>query len=388
MTHRSYRHILQESASLSNGLPDFHPATRRFHPAPGLVHLNCTAPGRFVAIFTGVKTQSSSGPVPAKRAAAASAGRGVLPKTGGRPDFFIVGAPKCGTTAMSDYLGAHPDIFMARKEMHFFGRDLRFASHFYRRAESEYLAEFAGRDPQQRAGEASVWYLFSTMAAAEIRKFNPSARIIIMLREPADMMYSLYHYFRYDGNEPLSTFAEALQAEPVRRAGQGLGRQTYFAQGLAYRDTARFARQVRRYFTAFGRERVRVVLYEDLAADAAAVYRDTLNFLQVDPAFRLPHFPRVNPARKIKSAALQAVINAPMARSAALAMRPLMPKGIFDALERTQSTLRGLNSSTERPQPLAPELRSGLRREFAAEVSELGKLIGRDLSHWTGSDQS
>lgn len=108
-----------------------------------------------------------------------------------RPDVFIVGAPKCGTSAMHQYLAAHPDIYMAKKEMHTFGGDLRFGPQFYRRNLHEYLAEFAARQGQRRAGEASVWYLFSTQAAAEIHAFNPEARIIIMLREPAEMLHSL-----------------------------------------------------------------------------------------------------------------------------------------------------------------------------------------------------
>jgi len=73
-----------------------------------------------------------------------------------RPDFFIVGAPKSGTTAMADYLGAHPKIFLARKEMHFFGSDLRFGPQFYRRDLGAYLAEFDGWKGQRRVGEASV----------------------------------------------------------------------------------------------------------------------------------------------------------------------------------------------------------------------------------------
>ena len=301
-----------------------------------------------------------------------------------RPDFFIVGAPKCGTTAMSDYLAAHPEIFMGRKEMHFFGKDLRFASHFYRRAEREYLAEFQGWKGQRRIGEASVWYLFSETAAAEIKAFNPSARIIVMLRDPVEMMYSLFQYFRYDGNEPLTTFAAALQAEPDRAAGRRTGRQTYFTPGLVYRDTARFARQVQRYFQTFGRERVHVVLHEDLAVNPAAVYRDTLEFLEVDSSHTLPQFERVNPAKSVKSRGLRALLNDPAARSAVLAVRPFLPQPVFNVFHRTERFLSRLNSTVEKPPPLEPELKSKLRREFETEVEQLSKLIGRDLSHWTG----
>ena len=89
-------------------------------------------------------------------------------------------------------------------------------------------------DGQRRIGEASVWYLFSETAAAEIKAFNPEARILVLLREPVEMMYSIFNYFRFDGNEPLATFQEALEAEPDRRAGRRLGRQTRFVARLVY----------------------------------------------------------------------------------------------------------------------------------------------------------
>ncbi len=284
---------------------------------------------------------------------------------------------------MSDYLAGHPDIFMARKEMHFFGADLRFAPHFYRRAEPEYLAEFDAWDGQRRIGEASVWYLFSETAAAEIKAFNPAARILVLLREPVEMMYSLFHYFRFDGNEPLATFPEALAAEADRRAGRRLGRQTHFAPGLVYREVPRYAKQLQRYFKVFGRERVRIVLHEDLAGNPAAVYRDTLEFLEVDARHTLPEFARVNPAKTVKSRAVRAVLNDPVVRSVLLAIRPTLPRPVFYGLHRVERLLNRFNSSVEKPPPLEPELAGRLRREFAPEVRQLSELIGRDLSHWS-----
>jgi len=194
-----------------------------------------------------------------------------------RPDFFIVGAPKCGTTALAQYLHSHKEIFMpVVKEMHLFGSDLRFTGGFYRRRLDAYLAEYEGRNGELRAGEASVWYLFSKQAAAEIHAFNPQASVIIMLRNPTEMIYSLYHQFLYDGNEHLPTFEEALRAEDDRRAGRNITRHTSFVAGLIYRETALYTAQVRRYFDVFGRDSVKVIIYDDFAADPAAEYAQVL----------------------------------------------------------------------------------------------------------------
>ncbi len=300
---------------------------------------------------------------------------------GQKPDVFIVGAPKCGTSAMDQYLAAHPDIYMAKKEMHAFGSDLRFGPQFYRRNQEAYLAEFAACNGKPHAGESSVWYLFSTQAAAELHAFNPESRIIIMLRDPAEMLYSLYHQFRFDGNEHLPTFEEALAAEDDRRAGRRMTRQTYFAQGLVYRDAARYTEQVRRYFEVFGRNRVHVIIYDDLAADVRAVYRRTLEFLGVDPTCIETDFQVINGNKAVRHSALRGLLNDPLVRSTAVAIGRRLPRPIFAALQDVERRLWKLNSRSEKRPPLAPEVRAQLQHEFAPEVERLSELLRRDLTY-------
>jgi hypothetical protein len=300
-----------------------------------------------------------------------------------KPDFFIVGAPKCGTTAMDQYLSRCPDIFMARKELHAFGSDLHFGPQFYRRSLDAYLAEFETTGGQRCAGEASVWYLFSTEAAAEIKAFNPDARIIIMLRDPVDMLHSLYYTFRWDGNEHLPSFAEALAAEGERRAGRQLNRQTYLAQGLVYRDTVRYVEQVIRYFDVFGRDRVHVIIYDDLSSDAATVYRRTLDFLGVDSKFAPENFKAVNGNQYVKSTALRTLLTDPVVRSTLLAIRPCLPKFVFKTMQNVDARIRKFNSRPAGRPVLDPELDRQLRSEFAPQIEELSALLGRDLTHWS-----
>jgi hypothetical protein len=299
-----------------------------------------------------------------------------------KPDFFIVGAPKSGTTALDKYLSLRPDIFMARKEMHFFGADLGFAPQFYRRNLDAYLAEFDGQNGQKRAGEASVWYLRSQVAATEIKAFNPDARIIIMLRDPIEMLHSLYYTFRWDGNEHLPTFAEALEAQDDRRAGQRITRQTYFAPGLVYYEAVRYTEQVRRYFNIFGRDRVHVVIYEDFAANVAETCRQVLEFLEVDPTQIPDNFKPVNSNKFVKSRFLRAMLSDRFVRSSVLAIRPLLPRAVFGAMQKVDARIRKFNSRHGGRPPLDPELCQRLKREFAPEVERLSILLGRDLSRW------
>jgi hypothetical protein len=304
-----------------------------------------------------------------------------------RPDFLIVGAPKCGTTALAAYLAGHPDIYMAQKEMHFFGADLKFGPQFFRRDCAAYRTEFGKWNGQTRAGEASVWYLFSRRAAAEIKAYSPDARIIILLREPVSMLYSLYHSYLYDGNEHLPTFEEALAAENDRSLGRRITRQTYFVQGLAYRAVVSCAEQVRRYFDIFGRERVHVIIYDDLAADTIGTYRAALSFLGVSDTVDIPIGP-INTNVSVKSPAIRKFLNDPLVRGTAVALRSWLPRPVFSVIQNVGININELNKRPAPRQPMDPDLRHSLQREFVPEVERLSALLNRDLTHWSKSGTS
>ena len=172
-----------------------------------------------------------------------------------KPNFFIVGAAKAGTTSMHEYLCAHPDIFMpsgadlrltrnALKEPYFFGSDLDIAEYWSIRDREQYLSLFVDAGNAKRIGEASVWYLPSTEAASEIKQFNPNAKIIIMLRNPVDMVYSLHGQFLRSGNEDIVDFEEALNVQEDRRNGRRIPTSAHFPGGLQYTSIATFSPQV------------------------------------------------------------------------------------------------------------------------------------------------
>ncbi len=305
------------------------------------------------------------------------------------PNFFLVGGAKCGTTALNQYLSTHSDIFVSNKEMHYFGTDLKFGPQFYRRDRKSYLAEFEGWNGQECVGETSVWYLYSKQAAAEIKAFNPEARIIIMLREPTATLYSLYHQFRCDGNEHLPTFEAALAAEADRCAGRGIARQAYFPPGLIYRSIPRYTEQVKRFFDAFGRERVHVIIYDDFAADTSGMYLKTLEFLGVCPSRVSPQvdFGVVNGNQTVKSQALRSIIQDPLVRGTLIALRSRLPKPLFAMIQKAGLQISAFNVRADKRPAFAPELQRSLRREFAPEIERLSDLLGRDLTHWSDPDR-
>jgi hypothetical protein len=294
-----------------------------------------------------------------------------------RPDFFIVGAFKAGTTALYEYLRAHPGIFMSvPKEPMYFGADL--TPRYRRMTEDEYLALFRDARDDQRAGEASPWYLYSSSAASEIRAFEPGARAIIMVRNPVDVMYSQHSQLVFNQREDLTDFAAALDAEPDRIAGRRIPPDAIRPEALFYRKSVRFPEQVQRYLDVFGRASVHFIVFEDLVADAAGVYRSTLEFLGVDPTHPLDASV-YNPNRSARSGRVQRAIFAP----------PPALRGLFGRLRRipllhrVRDALVNANSRPAERARMDPALRAALTAEFAPQVAELGEIIGRDLSAWS-----
>ena len=294
-----------------------------------------------------------------------------------KPDFFIVGAPKCGTTAMYQYLKAHPEVFMpAYKEPHYFAEDFHGAWIERFRQQEDYLRLFADAGKAKRVGEASTWHLYSRCAARKIHEFNPEACIIIMLRSPVDMLYSLYQQFCYTLDENLPSFEEALAAEERRKQGADLPPTLQIMpEALFYQETVKFTEQVSRYLEVFGREQVHIIIYDDLKAETRAVYQQTLEFLNIDTRFE-PDFNAVNASKYPRNAVIQRFLMRPPAWVMAAG------KAVLPLARPLYWKLRGMNSRHEARPPLDPALRSQLQREFLPEVERLSQLLGRDLTHW------
>ena len=277
---------------------------------------------------------------------------------------------------MQDYLSQHPEIFMPEmKEAHFFGADLD--APLYIRDEKKYLSLFAKVRDEKRVGEASVYYLYSKKAASEIKAFSPSANIIVMLRNPVDMMYSLHSQRTYNGNEDILDFEAALDAEEDRKKGLRLPKDRHLLAGLFYREVGKYSDQIQRYIDVFGREKIKVIIFDEFKRSTAQVYKETCQFLDVDPAFD-PIIRVINSNKGVRSVTYRNLIFRPsLLRTVARRVVPDVPRRrIFKTLER-------LNLKYEQRPPMNPQLRQRLTAEFKPEVERLSKLLDRDLTYWS-----
>lgn len=297
------------------------------------------------------------------------------------PNFFIVGAPKCGTTALSEYLREHPRAFVTTpKEPHYFSHDFSYYHAPGQERLDHYLELYAGADERHLAvGEASVWYLYSREAVPAIMRFAPDARIIAMVRNPVEMVPSLHAQMRYMRDEDVPDVEAAWRMQERRRAGRDVPETSRVPRFLLYGETARLGEQVGRLMEAVPAERLKVIVFDDFRADAGRVYRETLEFLSLPDDGRT-EFPRINEHKMHRAETVARLTQRPPRAMviAARALKRLTGRQRLNILP----WLRARNRVVAERQAISPEFAQELREYFAEDVALLGDLLDRDLSGW------
>ncbi len=291
-----------------------------------------------------------------------------------RPNFFIVGAPRCGTTAMYTYLKAHPEVFMPDelKEPHFFGSDLKKDIHWYFnriKNEAKYLNLFSKAQNKKRVGEASVFYFYSKSAPVEIKRFSPDAKIIIMVRNPVDMLFSFHTLMKFQGAD-IDTF----DSEWHKSVNPSLPFNEF-----SFRDMTKLTTYIKNYIDVFTRNNVHVIIYDDLKNNTAITYNSVLAFLGIDESF-CPNLEIINatPVGIVKNNKLSRFLFSHFPPKFVNCIRKFIPRPVRRGLQQI-----ALNANiSHQPPSLDPELRKRILSEIAPEIDQLSEFLGRDLRAW------
>ena len=294
------------------------------------------------------------------------------------PDFFIIGAPKCGTTSLSEYLGHHPEIFMCDpKEPHFFDDDYtgRLPIDW-----PQYLQYFQLARPCHRAiGEATPRYLRSEVAIPQILDFRPDARFIVMVRNPVDMAQAFHANQVFHGDEDVDDFAVAWNLQKNRELGLSLPRKCRDPKLLLYGETCLLGRQIERLYRSVDCDKVKIIVFEDFVGDTRHIYQEVLSFLGVGLDDRR-HFPIFNSNRVVRSDLLRRGLNA--IENAV---------GIFKRMARVNrrfglsKAAHYFNTKVVARKEIDEKLKAELRAWFREDVEKLSCVLKRDLTHWTSA---
>lgn len=309
------------------------------------------------------------------------------------PDFFIVGAAKAGTTSLYNYLEQHPQVYMSPiKEPNHFSSDtildaLRPAAkkrlqalrideflktdmsqkihRAYITDEEQYKSLFRLAGPELKTGEASPAYLYSKVAAAAIHKYNPKAKVIIILRNPVQRAFSHYLMDRKLAFTT-KTFEEALEEDKAHQPKSWGSTSLYLELGLYYE-------QVKRYFDVFPHEQILVVLSEELRKQPEQTIRKLYNFLEIDDQF-LPSLSEKHNAAVVPRNAI--IFKLLTFNTLRVKIRRYLKNGPLKSwLRKMAYTPPDINSPDKKTI-------QKLQLFYHDDILKLSQLTGKDLSSW------
>lgn len=296
-----------------------------------------------------------------------------------KANFFIVGAPKCGTTALTEYLKEHPNIFLTNpKEPHFFATDMPRYRCCNNIDEFNKLFNNANKNVA-RLGEASVWYLYSKDAIENIYNYNSKSKIIVMLRRPDEMVYSMHSQHLISSDEDVIDFETAYYLEKFRRNGKFIPRNCREIKNLYYKEIAKYGKQLDNLFYYFPKEQVKIIFFEDFKANTKKVFNDTIHFLNLKKIDKT-EFDKVNQNTRPKIFWLNKLIKR-QPKFIDLPKRYIKAKAGINSL-KIRKLLTRFNTIKELRRPLPYELKCDIINNYLEDIERLEVILDVDLEDW------
>lgn len=301
-----------------------------------------------------------------------------------RPNFFISGAPRCGTTALYTYLSEHPQIFMSGvKELNYFATDFPNVQKITFKSVEDYDRVFANAGTQHLGvGEASPFYLFSKVAFKNMATYDSNAKAILTLRHPVEFIESYHRLNLSLLREDEPDLAKAWDLQEARKQGKNIPASARQAELLMYGELGQFGQYVEKMLTVLPREQVKIFLFDDLRSSPRDVYEQTLAFIGV-PSDGRKDFPLINANFANRSKIMARLFHPPQpVYRAFVKLIGLFGPGFMEKVSIFYNRLEKLNTTRTTRTTLDPALRARMLEHFSPDIEKLAGLIGRDLSGW------
>jgi hypothetical protein len=292
------------------------------------------------------------------------------------PNLFIVGAPKSGTTAMARHLMSHTEIYTPlQKEFTFFGKDLVRYAEFVN--EKSYLDWYKDWKFEPYALDASPTYLYSMTAPYEFLEKSPDSKIIIMLRNPIEVAYSMYFEALLSGREDQVSFESAWSLEQKRIKGQNIPKNARLEYTTRYQSLGMYSKHINHYIEVFGRKNVHIILFDDFKNDNKTCYEELLTFLNL-PYIYPQEFKIHNPTTTARFTSITHFATSPPRWLGKLG-------GLFLSKSvrwQIRNFIKQKNLKKIKKPDIAKATKEQLIEHYSEEIDKLSNLIGRNLSHW------
>ena len=289
-----------------------------------------------------------------------------------KPNAVIVGAPKSGKTSLRYWLSQHPDVFAAPLETSFFSTDVEGGQDRIRTMK-QFLSYFEDGQDKKIILNQEARYLVSRVAHKKLKEFNPNAKIIINLRNPAELMFSWHSTLRRIGFETEPDFYKALLNEKERRRkNKGEIIRNYF-----YREIVDYYPQVKRYIEAFGRQNVKIILLDEIRDKPEETYYELLKFLglkKITPEFTTQNEGTTEPKNQMFVLFNNILLRLP--KFLRIFLKTIISPKLVASIKTVTLKESGVKNKID------PKLRGKINKSFEKNLKKLEKIIDKDLSIW------
>lgn len=302
-------------------------------------------------------------------------------------DFFIIGWPKTGSTSLDSYLSQHPEIEMAaKKESYFFAKDIIKQAdeigqghHYKYRNYEDYNTLFDAKSSNTLKGESSVFYIISEEALENIKKHNPNAKLIVLLREPSELLASWYYHLKQHSRENAHSVKQALALQAARLEGTDLPSNTNTPIHLQYDDILNFPKHINKMFALFDMENVKFIIYDDLKNNPLKVVQETFRFLNVNKNF-VPELRKKNVSRIVKNDKAKVLVDSNKKN----VVRFLRVLGLLKTDSFLHRIYKSIFTKNERRTGLEEDEKIFLKKRYAIMVKETQTILNINLKRIWG----
>ncbi len=300
-------------------------------------------------------------------------------EAGPKPNLFIVGAQKSGTSALTGWLAQHPQVYMSfPKEPGYLafgkhgypykdgsGKDAP-ASQYVVTDEGAYLNLFANATPRQSiVGEASTWYFALPGMAEKIKAYSSKAKIIVMLRDPVERAYSAWCHAKSDSLEPCESFSAALAQESGRGDVEFL---------LRYRRMGLYSEALAEYQSAFSPAQLLILFYDDLRVNPPLLWQQVCVFLSINPIPTPAFEHRYNRTGQPRNRLVHRLLRSYRLKRL---VRSFLPHRLSISLKQRVDT-----ANLQEFPAIDATSKAELKAYFRSDIEQLSRLTQRDLSAW------
>ncbi len=290
-----------------------------------------------------------------------------------KPSFFIIGAPKCGTTSLYRYLTLHPNIIMSKpKEPHYFSNDINNGGVSDLDRYLNCFTNDYGKENIKEIGEASTLYLYSEIAVKNILRFNEDAKFIVMLRNPIDIAHTYHQLAMKVFGETQSNFVSAWDLQSKRMKGYKVPAACPDKKLLAYGEIAKLGKQVKKLLSVVDRKKIFFLLFDDFVKSTEKEHMSILAFLNVNPR-PLKTYKKYNKTKSLYNSSFTTLTNRLVGLKNKMGFSTSL--GLADKIHK-------LNIRENSLSMLDKELILYLSQFFEQDLDLLSSLIKKNLSGW------